>query len=46
MAPPPQFIATRILNINERGTFKSNTSGEELQKQDDEIFNRARLVNW
>ncbi|KAF8521309.1 heme peroxidase [Gautieria morchelliformis] len=43
------FVATRILNINERGTYLTNpfpADNDKLRGQDDEIFNRARLVNW
>ena len=47
MPSAPQFVATRILNINERDQFSSKpTDEQQLRRQDDEIFNRARLVNW
>ncbi|KAJ7768506.1 heme peroxidase [Mycena metata] len=40
------FTAQKILEINERGTYKTTfTSDAEKLAQDDEIFNRARLVN-
>ncbi|KAJ7182581.1 heme peroxidase [Mycena crocata] len=40
------FIAQKILEINEPGAYE-NTFSSDAQKlaQDDEIFNRARLVN-
>ena len=43
-----QFVATRILSINERGTYSSDPllPDKDKRDQDDEIFNRARLVNW
>jgi hypothetical protein len=41
-----QFIAQRILEINENGKFKKSfDTVEEYMAQDDEIFHRARLVN-
>ncbi|KAJ7621147.1 heme peroxidase [Roridomyces roridus] len=40
------FTAQKILEINEGGTYKSKFDSEaEKIIQDDEIFNRARLVN-
>ncbi|KAF8629714.1 hypothetical protein AX15_003313 [Amanita polypyramis BW_CC] len=41
------YIAQKILSINERGTFSNPppTDVQLLKKQDDEIFERARLVN-
>ncbi|THU89914.1 heme peroxidase [Dendrothele bispora CBS 962.96] len=43
------FIAQKILNINERGNLQSPSSltsnSSALKSQDDEIFHRARLVN-
>ncbi|KAJ7768386.1 heme peroxidase [Mycena metata] len=40
------FTAQKILEINERGTYKTTfTDDAEKRAQDDEIFNRARLVN-
>ncbi|KAF8513572.1 heme peroxidase [Hysterangium stoloniferum] len=39
------FVATRILEINESGAYQANPSDDIKAKQDDEIFNRARLVN-
>lgn len=45
------YIAQKILDINERGTFERDIakldSGDADKKraQDDEIFERARLVN-
>lgn len=43
----PQFIAQKILDINERGTFMKPVPEDKVarQAQDDEIFHRARLVN-
>ncbi|KAF8532744.1 heme peroxidase [Gautieria morchelliformis] len=41
------FVATRILNINERRTYSSDplpVDNDKLRAQDNEIFNRARLV--
>jgi hypothetical protein len=42
-----QYIANKILLINEFGTYKApeSISGAERDAQDDEIFQRARLVN-
>ncbi|KAF8634068.1 hypothetical protein AX17_004331 [Amanita inopinata Kibby_2008] len=41
------YIAQRILDINEQGNYQNPPpkDAELLQAQDDEIFNRARLVN-
>lgn len=41
------YIAEKILNINERSTFQSPPPSNHNAKlaQDDEIFHRARLVN-
>ncbi|KAL0567802.1 hypothetical protein V5O48_014195 [Marasmius crinis-equi] len=42
------FIARKLLEINERGTWRDPStisSEEELLKQDEEIFQTARLVN-
>lgn len=46
------YIADRILRINERGTFETDltsawleTHPDGAEKQDDEVFNKARLVN-
>ncbi|EJD08383.1 heme peroxidase [Fomitiporia mediterranea MF3/22] len=44
------FIASKLLAINESGTFKSgealaDLSDEDRKAQDDELFARARLVN-
>ncbi|KAL5504779.1 hypothetical protein ACEPAH_7442 [Sanghuangporus vaninii] len=44
------YIASKLLTINEYGTYVSGTALEELNEddkkaQDDEIFSRARLVN-
>jgi hypothetical protein len=42
-----QYIAQKLLNINENGTFVFPPLQDEKARlvQDDEIFNRARLVN-
>jgi linoleate 10R-lipoxygenase len=42
-----QFIADKILSINERGSFSSPPPTEETACliQDDELFHRARLIN-
>jgi hypothetical protein len=43
-----QYVAQKILDINEWGTYKINpvpTDKEKCLTQDDEIFHRARLVN-
>jgi linoleate 10R-lipoxygenase len=42
-----QYIAEKILNINERGTYSTSLSVQKTTRdaQDDEIFERARLVN-
>jgi hypothetical protein len=45
-----QYIARRLLEINERGTWKDpahhhNVSHAQLSKQDEEIFQTARLCN-
>jgi len=45
---PGQYIAEKILRINENSQYKQNLetlSSEERTIQDDDIFNRARLVN-
>ncbi|KAJ7595940.1 heme peroxidase [Mycena floridula] len=40
------YIALKIRNINERKKYTSEFKNDaEMLKQDDEIFNRARLVN-
>ncbi|KDQ09782.1 hypothetical protein BOTBODRAFT_507785 [Botryobasidium botryosum FD-172 SS1] len=41
------FIAERLLQVNEHGTYTWPAPGDKQQmlKQDDEIFNIARLVN-
>ncbi|KAH9010472.1 heme peroxidase, partial [Lactarius pseudohatsudake] len=41
------YVAEKILNINERGTFKDirHCDPVTLADQDEEIFQRARLVN-
>ncbi|KAF8585671.1 heme peroxidase [Ramaria rubella] len=44
------FVATRLLAINERGTLVpedklASIGSEQRRNQDDEIFNRARLIN-
>jgi Animal haem peroxidase len=41
------FIAKRIYEVNERGTYKdpSKLSENEKKHQDEDIFQRARLVN-
>ncbi|KJA25365.1 hypothetical protein HYPSUDRAFT_64946 [Hypholoma sublateritium FD-334 SS-4] len=43
------FIAQRLLNINESGTYITNLNAPQTMlqrfRQDEEIFNRARLVN-
>lgn len=42
-----QYIAEKIMSINEQGTFKSPDSLDEKARlsQDEEIFQRTRLVN-
>lgn len=42
-----QYIAEKLLKINEFGTFRSLSTLmlEHVEQQDDELFNRARLVN-
>lgn len=48
-----QYIAKKLLEINERGTFvdPDNMSRDDpnhdqkLQKQDEELFQTARLIN-
>jgi hypothetical protein len=41
-----QFTAQRILQVNELGTYRSRVEDDAKRlAQDDEIFNRARLVN-
>jgi linoleate 10R-lipoxygenase len=42
-----QYIADKIFSINENGTFANPPPLDpvKLQLQDDEVFNRARLVN-
>lgn len=40
-----QYIAQRLLDINENGNFKVAPSDEGKTLQDDEIFHRSRLVN-
>ncbi|KAG2138289.1 heme peroxidase [Suillus clintonianus] len=46
---PPTYIARRLLEINERGTWKDpaqhSASQAQLGKQDEEIFQIARLNN-
>lgn len=46
-SPLSQYIADKILNINENGTYSNPPSVNAIdrKKQDDEIFQRARLVN-
>ncbi|KAG8842829.1 hypothetical protein FRB96_004714 [Tulasnella sp. 330] len=42
------YIATKLLQINERGTYRNPPPTDDpaaLMNQDDEIFNKARLVN-
>ncbi|KAF8657589.1 hypothetical protein AX16_002170 [Volvariella volvacea WC 439] len=42
------YVAQKLLDINENGTFKDPTTitdPEQLQIQDDELFHRTRLVN-
>lgn len=39
-----QFIAERLLAINENGNF-TNPPPSDPEKQEDELFQRARLVN-
>ena len=54
ISPAPQYIANKILKLNERGWYKdpavlkSSTNpadAAQLGKQDEEIFQTARLVN-
>jgi hypothetical protein len=40
-----QYIARKILNINEWGTYSNPADEKRRIAQDDEIFNRAKLVN-
>ncbi len=42
-----QYIANKILSINEAGTYKNPATLDEKTRieQDDEIFHRSRLVN-
>jgi len=42
-----QFIAQKLLDINESGKFKdpSLLDDKERKTQDDEIFHRTRLIN-
>jgi linoleate 10R-lipoxygenase len=42
-----KYIAEKLFEINERGTFEDPTklSREKLLQQDEEIFQTARLVN-
>lgn len=40
--PVLQYIAEKIMNINEHGAFDPKSKNIE---QDDEIFHRTRLVN-
>ena len=42
-----QYIAEKILNINERGNYATPHSLTDTDRslQDDEVFERARLVN-
>ncbi|EEB88250.1 hypothetical protein MPER_14020, partial [Moniliophthora perniciosa FA553] len=45
---PQKYIAEKLLEINERGTFRDPSkigSRDELMKQDEELFQTARLVN-
>jgi linoleate 10R-lipoxygenase len=39
------YIARKILNINEWGTYSNPADEKRRIAQDDEIFNRAKLVN-
>ncbi|KAF9524957.1 heme peroxidase [Crepidotus variabilis] len=39
------FIAQRLLDINENGKFVRNPTEDQKMLQDDEIFHRSRLVN-
>jgi len=43
-----EYIATKLFEINERGTFIDPGLLDEAKMlaQDEEIFNIARLVNW
>jgi hypothetical protein len=40
-----QYIARKILDINEWGTYSNPADEKRRIAQDDEIFNRAKLVN-
>jgi linoleate 10R-lipoxygenase len=40
-----QYIAQKILDINEWGTYSNPAEENRRIAQDDEIFNRAKLVN-
>jgi linoleate 10R-lipoxygenase len=40
-----QYIARKILDINEWGTYSNPADEKNRITQDDEIFNRAKLVN-
>jgi hypothetical protein len=42
-----QFICDKILDINENHAYsKPPENAEQKRERDDEIFARARLVNW
>ena len=42
-----QYIAEKLLSINERGTFSNPPPVDQAKRlaQDNELFHRARLVN-
>lgn len=42
------YIASKILDINEFGTYENPPpkDGDACRDQDDEIYHRARMVNW
>jgi hypothetical protein len=43
-----QYICQKLLDINERAKFSWPPPEDEKarRKQDDELFERARLINW
>ena len=49
LTPAPQFIAAKLLELNERSTYKDPARGELSEKQliaqEEEIFQTARLIN-
>jgi linoleate 10R-lipoxygenase len=51
LVPPPKYIAKKLLEINERGTWidpgapEISGNTERLMHQDEEIFQITRLIN-